>query len=133
MLRKALASAFAVSLAGGAMAAELGDAAARDAQLRALQDQRRAQVQHPLEPSLNVPVLQLAPPSGLRRDPVPDEQPCRVIHALQWTGPHAARFHWASREFESFAGRCLGPRSLQAQSFQGLFSRACLSTLAVET
>lgn len=114
MLRKALASAFAVSLAGGAMAAELGDAAARDAQLRALQDQRRAQVQHPLEPSPNVPVLQLAPPSGLRRDPVPDEQPCRVIHALQWTGPHAARFHWASREFESFAGRCLGPRSLQA-------------------
>lgn len=111
MLRRALASGFAVWLAGGAAAAGLGDAAVRDAQLRALEDQRRAEAQRHLEPS---PVVQLAPPSGPRRAPVPDEQPCRVIQALQLTGLHAARFSWASQEFEPFAGRCLGPRSLQA-------------------
>ena len=59
-------------------------------------------------------MLQLAPPTGPRRTPVADEQPCRVIQSLQLTGRHAARFSWATQEFEHFAGLCLGPRSLQA-------------------
>jgi hemolysin activation/secretion protein len=111
MLRKALAGASAALLACGAEAVGPGDAAARDAQLRALEDQRRAQAQRSVDPP---PVLQLTPPTGPRRAAVAGEQPCRVIQSVQLTGPHAARFSWAMEEFEPFAGHCLGPRSLQA-------------------
>jgi hemolysin activation/secretion protein len=114
MLHKALAGGVALLLAFRVSAAEPSEAAVRDAQLRALEDQRRTQAQRRPDPLPVVPTLQLAPPTGPRHVPVPDEQPCRVIHSLQLTGPHAARFSWASQEFEPFAGQCLGPRSLQA-------------------
>ena len=114
MLHKALVGAVVLSLACGVSAAGPADDAVRDAQLRALEDQRRIQAQRHPDSLPVAPVLQLAPPTGPQRVPVPDEQPCRVIQALQLTGPHAARFSWASQEFEPFAGRCLGPRSLQA-------------------
>lgn len=92
MLHKALAGGVALLLACRVSAAEPSDAAVRDAQLRALEDLRRTRAQRHPEPLPVVPTLQLAPPTGLRRAPVPDEQPCRVIHSLQLTGSHAARF-----------------------------------------